>query len=179
VALRDVELDIATLLQAAGLGLSMSANPPTLYAGPFPESAPDLMVAVRFAGGPESEDYIVRGQSLFSPEAQVLVRGTPGKYDEARALALQVFEALHLPSQSGYLTIKPEGAGPAYLGVDENHRHRFQVDVAAVYVAASTAGGFVPLPPTGALDYLLLRSPGGTLYRLSVSNLGALVVEPD
>ena len=78
--LRDVELDLAGIIEAASLGVSMNANQPSLYAGPFPSSAPQTMIAVRFAGGDDSEDFITTGNALFSPEAQVQVRGEPGRY---------------------------------------------------------------------------------------------------
>lgn len=129
--LRDPELELAEILNASGLGVSMTSSPPSLYAGPIPAAAPDRVVAVQFSGGPSSDDYVNTGVRLFAPELEVTVRGTG--YKATLDLALAAFWALHLPNHPAYSQIKAEGAGPLYAGPDESGRHVFEFDVSCSY----------------------------------------------
>lgn len=135
--LRDIELDTATIIDGAAIpGISMNASPaPTLFAGPFPPAAADRMVSVRYAGG-EAEPYLEEGRVLFEPQVQVRVRGEPGKYRDALLLAMACFEALYMPAVEGYVSIRPEGAAPEYLGPDDKSRPQFAFTVQLQYVAA-------------------------------------------
>ncbi|WP_224364224.1 minor capsid protein [Hyalangium versicolor] len=133
--LRDVELDVATLLEAAGLG-SMSSNPPTLYAGPFPASAPEILISCLSSGGETPEDYLAgTSRAYFRPEVTVRVRGPREKYRATLQRALDAWEALYGVQTPEYVLVKAQGAGPAYLGPDENGRHRFSFTVQLAYTA--------------------------------------------
>lgn len=135
--LRDFELDVATRLEAAGAG-SMAASPPTLYAGAFPEDGPATLVAVRDAGGGDSEDYLGTTTALLRPEAQVLVRAP--QREDARQLAVRCWEALYLPSLTGYARLKPEGSGPVSQGQDANGRAVYTFNVGGLYETTRPAG---------------------------------------
>ncbi|RKH64119.1 phage tail terminator protein [Corallococcus aberystwythensis] len=130
--LRDVELHVAQVLDAAALGVSRTATPPSLYTGPMPAAAPPQAVAVREVPGDAPEDYLGTGRSYLQPDVQVLVRGLT--YLEAQALARRCWSALHLAAAPGYVSCRAQGQ-PAYLGEDGNHRHRFVFTVTLAYTA--------------------------------------------
>ncbi|NRD61713.1 hypothetical protein HRD49_08090 [Corallococcus exiguus] len=120
--LKDVELHVAQVLDAAALGVSRTLSPPSLYTGPMPMPAPPLAVAVREVSGDAPEDYMGTGRSYLQREVHVLVRGRD--YLEAQALARGCWRALHLVAVAGYVSCRAEGL-PSYLGEGDNHRHRF------------------------------------------------------
>lgn len=126
---RDVELELAQLLEAAGLGVSMTASPPTLYAGRFPVTGPDRLVCVRHTGG-VGEVYL-GGGGLLEPDVQVVVRGEREAYTETRALAVATWTALHLARAPGYVSVQCEGAGPVQQPPDEKGRPRFSFNLVA------------------------------------------------
>ncbi len=127
--LRDVELALATVLQSAGHG-SMEATPPTLYAGPFPSTSPDDIVAVRTAQGDGVRDYL-GGGGLVPAEVQVLVRGRVREATRVRAAAC--WAALHQASVAGYAMVRAGGAGPTEMPRDGNGRFVFVFTVVAHY----------------------------------------------
>ncbi|CAM4166030.1 hypothetical protein G4177_06115 [Corallococcus sp. ZKHCc1 1396] len=129
-ALKDVELHVARVLEDAGLGVSQTATPPSLYMGPWPVSAPPLMVAVREVSGDAPEDYMGTGRSYLQPDVQVVARGRT--YADAQALARRCWSALHLASVPGYSSCRAQGA-PAYMGPDGNDKHRFAFTVTLAY----------------------------------------------
>ncbi|MBZ4371481.1 minor capsid protein [Corallococcus sp. AS-1-6] len=131
-ALTDVELHVAQVLDAAALGVSRTATPPSLYMGPMPLSAPPLAVAVREVPGDAPEDYMGTGRSYLQRDVQVLVRGRD--YLEAQALARECWRTLHLVAVSGYVSCRAQGL-PSYLGEGDNHRHRFVFTVTLAYAA--------------------------------------------
>lgn len=125
--MRDYEYDVADVIaQVLAPEWVLGEN---VFAGPYPQAAPDKMVACRLSGGGSGDDYIVTGRTIFRPLVQVFVRGEVGRYKEALDAANAVFEALYLASSDVYLVIKPEGPGPEYGGVDENGRHVFSIEV--------------------------------------------------
>lgn len=172
MALRDVELDVAQLLEAAGLG-SMATSPPTLYAGYFPADKPEQLVAVRDTGGDDPEEHLGTGGAIFHPEVQVLVRA--GTRTAARELAVASYEALRLKRTDAYALIRPAGSGPLSSGKDANGRHVFTFNVELEYAAASAPGGeVVPLPSSGPLTLPALEVTGdvtvGGLLRRPVTD---------
>lgn len=130
--LRDVELHVAEVLDAAGLGVSRTSSPPSLYRGPWPLSAPAQVVAVREVPGDAPEDYMGTGRSFLQPDVQVLVRALT--YPEAQALARRCWSVLHLAAVPGYVSCRAQGL-PSYLGADDNQRHRFVFTITLTYVA--------------------------------------------
>ncbi|MFP2962838.1 minor capsid protein [Myxococcus sp. 1LA] len=131
---RDVELDLATFLEAAGLDLSTSTNPPTLYPGPFPDSAPSRMVCLRHTGG-ESGLYLGTGSGVVAADVQVIVRGPKKSYTDTRAVAVRCWSALHLARIPGFVEVRCEGAGPTFMGPDGEDRPRFVFNLTARYAA--------------------------------------------
>ncbi|WP_426750178.1 hypothetical protein [Myxococcus sp. Y35] len=131
---RDVELELAAHLEAAGLGLSTTTNPPTLYPGPFPTSAPPRFVCVRHTGG-EGGLYLGTGRGVLSADVQVVVRGPRASYTATRELAVRCWTALHLARVPGYVDVRCEGAGPYYMGPDGEGGPRFVFNLAARYSA--------------------------------------------
>jgi hypothetical protein len=135
VTVRDAELDVATLLGAAGLGLSLGTN---LFAGLTPEdpAVPDTAVVVRGTGGPPPEPYVSGGSSVrLRPTVQVVVRGAREAQNSARGLAFQVFGALVMAMPAGYASCLPREAAPAYMGPDAAERPRYAFNLDLEYVA--------------------------------------------
>jgi hypothetical protein len=172
--MRDVELDIATIL-GAQTSVTLGHD---LFAGPVPVSPPDRYVVVRFTTG-ERDGVIGEaegGDVTYRNTVQVLIRGERNRYSDTLTLAKTLFTALTHPNQDVYLYCAPSSAAPAYIGPDENGRHRFSFDVECEYSATIGEGAIVAMSPTGNLDLngVILRSPNGTRYRVSVGNGGSL-----
>ncbi|QQR46524.1 hypothetical protein JKA73_10840 [Myxococcus xanthus] len=129
---RDVELELAAYLEAAGLGLSTATNPPTLYPGPFPTKAPPRMVCLRHTGG-EAGLYLGTGRGVLSSDVQVIVRGPQASYTATRELAVRCWTALHLAGVTGYVDVRCEGAGPHFMGLDSGDLPRFVFNLTARY----------------------------------------------
>ncbi|PTL79092.1 minor capsid protein [Vitiosangium sp. GDMCC 1.1324] len=139
--LRDVEVEVALLLEAAGLG-STTSTPPTIYAGPFPASAPDAMISCLHSGAEEPEQYLANtGQSYHRESVSVLVRGTrePNSYVVDGARARAAWSALYDLHPDGYVTVDPEDGAPIYNGPDEQDRPRWSFSVSLEYLSASSS----------------------------------------
>ncbi|RJS19561.1 hypothetical protein DRW03_21250 [Corallococcus sp. H22C18031201] len=132
--LRDHELHVAQVLEAAGLGVSMTSSPPSLYVGRFAEPARVQYVAVREVSGEAPLDYIGTGRSWLAPDVQVYVRGEPRKYHEAQALARRCWSVLHQAQVPGYSSCLAQGL-PMYMGPDGAEGHRFAFTVTLGYAA--------------------------------------------
>ncbi|EPX62545.1 hypothetical protein D187_008733 [Cystobacter fuscus DSM 2262] len=133
--LKDVELDVARLLEAAGLG-SLADGLPTLYAGPYPPGAPDAFIACRFSGGEKPEKYLAGARTaLHRCTVTVLVRAArgPDGYSEGSARARAAWEALYDAHPEGYVSVDVEDGGPTYLGEDEEGRPRWSLTVGVLY----------------------------------------------
>ncbi|QRK06049.1 hypothetical protein JQX13_38885 [Archangium violaceum] len=144
--LRDIELDVATLLEAAGLG-TLSGDTPTLYPGPFPTSAPDEMIAVIDAGGDPPEKYLAdTGLSLHRDMVTVLVRGTraPGSDKETGDRARAAWSALYDLQPDGYVRVEPTEGRPTRQTPDDEGRPRWVFSVELEYLSASAPGAVVP-----------------------------------
>jgi hypothetical protein len=175
--MRDTELDIATIIDTLVAGLTAGTN---LFAGPTPVSPPDKFVCVRYTTG-EKDGVIGEaavGSVVYRNTVQVMVRGDRHKYKDTLDLAQAIFSALTHPNQATYLYCCVVGAAPQYAGPDDNGRHRFSFDVECEYNADVGAGAIVPLSASGEFtgSSIVLVSPNGTSYRVTVSNAGALVV---
>jgi hypothetical protein len=142
--LKDVELDVATVLQAASIG-SMSASPPTLYAGPFPNTAPDAMVAVAELSDPgeDLEQLGGGGRLALVHELTVQVRGPRSLFAPAKAKAVAAWEALREVTPADYVWWRPTGK-PVNLGQDDMGRWRFSFTLRVEYRATATAGTVTP-----------------------------------
>nr|WP_217918482.1 hypothetical protein [Myxococcus sp. AM010] len=125
---------MAAFLEAAGLELSTTSNPPSLYPGPFPVSGPPQLVCVRHTGG-EGGLYLGTGRGVLAADVQVVVRGPKASYTATRELAVRCWTALHLARVPGYVDVRCEGAGPHYMGPDGEGFPRFVFNLAARYSA--------------------------------------------
>ena len=135
MSLRDVQMDVVLLLEAAGLG-STTSNPPTLFAGQYPASAPDAFMAARYSGGTAPARYLANtGQAYYTPTVTVLVRGEPHAHEATRQRAVAAWEALQGARPAGYVQVEPEDAGPNELVEDESSRPRFSFTVRLEYAA--------------------------------------------
>jgi hypothetical protein len=145
MALKDCEMDVAELLEEAGVG-STSTTPPTLYAGPFPSTGPDALVNVQDVGAGEGAEQLLGGggRVALAPEVTVRVRGVRHQYAEARTAAFAAWQALWEARPEGYVRMVPLGSGPGYVGPDEVGRHRFSFTVRCEYRATGAAGTVTP-----------------------------------
>jgi hypothetical protein len=126
--MRDVERDCALLLEAAGLG-STTSNPPSIYAGPFPATAPEAFIACRADGSGGAPEVFLggTGERLHTRGVKVQVRGErePAGYLAAKERAEAAHEALTDAYPVGYVRVMVVDAGPAYVGTDDQGRHLF------------------------------------------------------
>jgi hypothetical protein len=132
---RDEELDVARLLEAAGLG-SLADGLPTLYAGPFPVTAPDSFIACRLATYEGAEKYLAGvGTALHRCTVTVLVRGArgPSSYLESRECARAAWEALYDKHPEGYVHVDSGDGAPTFLGEDGEQRPQWSLSVSVVY----------------------------------------------
>ncbi|MFY1829134.1 hypothetical protein ACN47A_24660 [Myxococcus fulvus] len=131
---RHVERELALFLEGAGLGLSTTSSPPTLYWGQVPTATPDRCVVARETGGEQSL-YLGTGRGLLEADVQLVVRGVPNRTTDTRELAVACWRALHLARVPGYVRVLCEGAGPMQQPPDGSGRPRFSFNVTASYVA--------------------------------------------
>lgn len=195
MSLRDTELDVALLLEAAGLG-STTSNPPSLYAGPIPAGAPDAMIACLDAGGDQPEKYLANtGLSLHRDSLQVLVRGSPapGSDKDTGDRARDAWAALYDLHLDEYIRIDPTEGRPTRQAPDEEGRPRWSFTVELEYLSASAPGVVVPLSRDATLRVGGLSVTGeaslGGLLRLAAlpftslpdpgEHRGALVFDTD
>jgi hypothetical protein len=152
VRLRDAEVDVAKLLEAAGLG-TLAPPHPTLFAGPYPASAPDALIACRHSGAEKPEKYLANtGLAYHRESVTVQVRGTraPDGYAESGARARAAWSALFDVHPDEYVLVDPEDGGPTYLGEDEEQRPRWSFTVGLEYIstaAPDAASRSLPTPP--------------------------------
>ncbi len=134
--LKDTELDIARLLEAAGLG-TLSGPTPTLFAGPYPANAPDAFLACQQSSAEPPAKYLGTGAAYHVETVTVLVRGTrePDGYTESRNRAEAAWEALFEARPAGYVRVEAESR-PHYLGPDEDDRPQWSFTVSVEYASA-------------------------------------------
>lgn len=159
--MRDTAADLATVLEAAGLGL---ARPPTgtnLFLGDMPEQLDDsgtandvaaLCVAILQTGGGTPNGFVGGTSESYRPVAcQVTVRSPANDFQAGQTLALQVFDALHLRDDvSPYTSITVREGAPVYWGPkDAAGRRYWTMNVVAEYLDDGTAGTPISLPDSG------------------------------
>lgn len=175
MSLRDTELDVALILQEAGLG-SLEDGQPDLFAGPFPSSAPDALVCCRRTDADKPEKYLgAVGLRLHRERVRVLVRGGsgPDAYKESGDRARAAWSALFEFYPDEYVQVDPDDGGPSYDGVDDERRPLWSFAVGLEYVSATAGGVVVPLSREATLSVGGLEVTGDAhLARLLV--LGTL-----
>ncbi|MET0404224.1 MAG: hypothetical protein ABW123_17560 [Cystobacter sp.] len=138
--LKDVELDVARLLEAAGLG-SLADGLPTLYAGPYPAGAPDAFISCRLSSSEKPEKYLANtGTAMHRCTVTVLVRATrgPDDYIKGTARARAVWGVLYDAPPEGYVHVEPEDGGPTYLGEDEEGRPQWLLTICLLFHSSGT-----------------------------------------
>ncbi|MFY0567067.1 hypothetical protein ACN28E_24960 [Archangium lansingense] len=171
MSLRDVEVDVALLLEAAGLG-GTTSSPPTIYAGPIPAGAPDAIIACRDSPEEEPEQYLANTGLVYHRDSvTVLVRGTraPGSYVTDGARARAAWSALFDLHPAEYVRVSPQDGRPTYLGTDNEQRHLWSFTVGLEYLSATAPGVVVPLSRDATLQVGGLSVTGRT-------TLGGLLV---
>jgi hypothetical protein len=142
--MRDAADDLATVLAAAGLGLTKGTN---LFIGPMPEAglstdgytAPDKCVSVQLTGGSSPEGFVGQGKkALLHPRCQVMIRGNRDAFALGQALAFGVFEALNQTAPSPYVSVTVRESSPFFGGPDDKDRPQWSLNVDLTYLNAPT-----------------------------------------
>ncbi|WP_368667763.1 MULTISPECIES: minor capsid protein [Corallococcus] len=126
--MRDIALELADVLEAAGIGLMRApATSANLFTAPMPEAdgeVPDRAVALLATGGAGPQAYMgLRRAAYIAPGCQVRVRSAREDFEGGQRLAQAVFSALHLEALASCSVVRAEGSAPAYLGTDGADRH--------------------------------------------------------
>lgn len=82
-------------------------------------------------GGIDDIPYVDGGlkQALRQPTVQVWIRSDPENYDDGKALADAVFDAIDKNPPTGYAECRALGSRPAYVVKDEKGHHLWTVNV--------------------------------------------------
>jgi hypothetical protein len=122
---RDTAADLASILGAGGLGLSIGTN---LFLGPVIEDddavVPDLACFVLQTGGDAPVSYLGGGRKTYRAiTCQVRIRSARESFQAGHLLALAALDALHLADAAPYTLIEVEEGSPSYFGTDSSDRH--------------------------------------------------------
>lgn len=148
---RDTAADLASILAASGLGLSLGTN---LFLGPVIEAdentVPDTSCFILQTGGDPPVPYIGGGRKSYRAiTCQVRIRSARENFKAGQALALGALDSLHLATASPYTQILAEEGSPTYFGTDGSDRHWWTFTVSAEYLDTGTGGASFALAGTG------------------------------
>lgn len=130
-----VDADIATRLQAAGVG---TVGTDIFRGGMRTPSAniPQASIFVLPTGGVGPEPLVNAGATDYTrPTVQVLIRGNVGSYITTQTTAQSVLDALHKSTISGYFQVLARTPQPLYLGLDDTEHPMFSVNVQLFKIA--------------------------------------------
>ncbi|RJS14616.1 hypothetical protein DRW03_34635 [Corallococcus sp. H22C18031201] len=134
---RDVAADMASVLAAGGLGLSVGLN---LYLGPTLEdddaSVPDVSCFLLQTGGEPPQGYLGARTTYRTVTCQVRVRSARESFRAGQALAFAALDALHFATAAPYVLIEVDEGSPNYVGTDGSDRHWWTFTVSASFVDA-------------------------------------------
>lgn len=125
----NLAAEVAQYLHGAGIGTyAADADGGTLFIERLPPS-PDTCIAIRHTGG-----AISTGLPLIEPTIQLVVRGDT---DPRTALELADEAMTALKYKQGAITLAGEDVSiiwplndiPAYVGIDENGRHMYSINL--------------------------------------------------
>lgn len=175
---RDTAADLASILAAGGLGLSIGTN---LFLGPDIEDddavVPDVACFVLQTGGDAPVSYVGGGRKTYRANTcQVRIRSARESFQSGHVLALGALDALHLANAAPYVLIEVEEGSPSYVGTDGSDRHWWSFTVNAEFVDPGTLGTPIELSPTGDREVAGNLSVGGSLF-VGARDVGALVDE--
>lgn len=138
---RPVATDLATILGAAGIGLTSGTN---IFPGPVLEvdaagTVPAKCVFILRTGGEPPRPFLGGGKTTYrSVSCQVKVRSDREDFSGGETLAGAALDALNLASAAPYSLIQVDESAPFYGGVDGSDRHWWSFVVTAEYVDAGT-----------------------------------------
>lgn len=129
----QADLDVATALAGAGIGLTLGTN---VFWGPVRESDPSTAfpsaaVFCTMRGGAPPINYCDASitPQLREPLVQVMIRSAPRDYAAGQATARQVKNALHDIPPTGYDACRVEQAEPLPIGETNQGEHLFSLNV--------------------------------------------------
>ncbi len=132
---RDTAADVATLLAAAELGLSVGTN---LFLGPTLEAddatVPDVSCFVLQTGGDAPQGYLGGRKVYRTVTCQVRVRSDRESFRAGQSLALAALHVLHLANAAPYVLMEVDEGSPSYIGTDGSDRHWWTFTVDASFV---------------------------------------------
>lgn len=127
------DLDVATALAGAGLGLSLEEN---LFWGKEREVDPDsgipskaVFVVNRLGGAPENYCDSARTPQAHEPLLQIVVRSDPQEFSAGYALARSIQNALHDVALPGYDACRVTQPEPVAIGESDSGEHLFSLNV--------------------------------------------------
>jgi len=93
-------------------------------------TTPDFAVFALNAPGPQAEEYMNVLDNFHRYQVDVTVRSDPGMWANGDELARALSEQLQRATPpTGYVKLERLSALPAYVGEDEDRRHRFRLAV--------------------------------------------------
>lgn len=175
---RDTAADLASILAASGIGLTVGTN---LFLGPAIEDddavIPDVSCFILQTGGDPPLTYLGGGRTSYREvTCQVRIRSARESFQAGHLLALAALDALHLASAPPYVKVEVEEGSPNYFDTDGSDRHWWSFTVSAAFVDAGTLGTPIALADTGDREVAGDLLVGGRLT-LAGSDVGALVAE--
>lgn len=91
-------------------------------------TVPDFAVFALNAPGPQAEEYMNVLDNFHRYQVDVTVRSDPGMWAAGDQLARALSEQLQRATPpTGYVRLERLSALPAYVGEDEDRRHRFRL----------------------------------------------------
>ena len=130
-----VDADIATRLQAAGVGTVGT----TIFRGGLrtaSASIPHAAIFVLPTGGGGPIPLVDAGATDYTtPTVQIMIRGNVGSYITTQTTAQAALDAVHKSTISGYFQVLARTPQPLYLGLDDTEHPMFSVNVELFKVA--------------------------------------------
>jgi hypothetical protein len=135
-----VDVDVATALQAAGVGNYSAAGAKTIFRGPMRAEVPSptggstylvphAALFVLEGEGPQPQAYLGDNTRVVArTPVQVMVRSNVDKFDEGLTTARAALAALHQKPPAGYIEARARGDRPSYLGKDSSDRHLWSIN---------------------------------------------------
>jgi len=126
------DVDVATRLGAAGIGLTLGTN---LFAGPVRAyvdgTVPHQSVFCLATGGPPPEPFCgdPTNKDFRRSKVQVRTRSNLEDFDGGQTLTRNTRNAIHKASVVGYVDVEVLESEPNYLGKDEDGHHEWSINV--------------------------------------------------
>ena len=124
----DIGADIATYLQAQGIGVWKNATPVnnTIFLDELPD-LPANCIGIWINNGRSPEHY--SGGVLEHPIADLIIRDTSKATARSTAEAIRRLFSLSTNLGGDYVFEKAAGSFSTYLGKDDSNRHKFSISI--------------------------------------------------